>query len=146
MGRNYKLTIVEEQEVPLKFQNGFYLSKEALTNAKDIFIQWYKEEAYHKIAEQVEFYAKRAGLKYNKVKITNAQKRWGSCSSANNLNFSWSLIMAPLKVLDYVVVHELCHLIERNHSQRFWTKVKTMMPDYEKYRDWLNEYGYLLRI
>lgn len=146
LGKYYKLTIVEEQDVPLKFDNRFYLSKNALSNAKEVFIHWYKKEAHKKISERVEYYAKKTGFKYNKINITNAQKRWASCSFNNNLNFSWRLIMAPLSIIDYVVVHELCHTVEKKHSKKFWDKIKVILPDYKKRDDWLKEYGHLLKI
>lgn len=147
LGRYYRLQIVENQEMPLKLEDRFfYLSKSALANAKEVFIKWYKEKAYEKISERVEFYARIAGFKYNKVNITDAEKRWGSCSQKGNLNFSWRLIMAPLRVIDYVVVHELCHLEIKNHSKAFWIKVKTLMPDYKDCDIWLKEFGYLLRL
>ena len=147
LGRYYRLKIMDEQEVPLKFENGFYLSRNALPHARDVFIEWYKDMAHEKISERVGWYAQKRGFKYNKVNITNAQKRWGSCSSSNrNLNFSWRLIMAPLPVIDYVVIHELVHLEERNHTKAFWNRVKMLMPDYEKHKDWLKKYGYLLRL
>ncbi|MCA9386358.1 M48 family metallopeptidase, partial [Candidatus Dojkabacteria bacterium] len=66
---------------------------------------------------------------------------WGSCSSKGNLNFTWRLIFAPLEILDYVVVHELCHLKEQNHSQRFWDLVAEQVPDYKKKRIWLKKHG-----
>ena len=113
LGDYYRLRLVEKQEIPLDFENGFYLSKDYLVDAKGIFIDWYKERAYEKISERVKWYAQKRGFKYNKINITNAQKRWGSCSCRNNINFSWRLIMAPLTVIDYVVVHELVHLDEK---------------------------------
>ena len=146
LGRCYKLKIVDFQDEPLKFDNGFYLAKDVLPEAKEIFIHWYKNMACKKISERVEWYAKKRGFKYKDIRITNAQKRWGSCSPTGNLNFSWRLVMAPLPVIDYVVVHELVHLEERNHTKSFWTKVKILMPDYEKYKHWLKKNGYLLRL
>jgi len=146
LGRYYKLKIVEDQDIPLKFNNGFYLSRKYLPHAKEIFIEWYKKKAYEKLSERVEFYSKKGGFKYNKINITNAQKRWASCSPKNNLNFSWRLIMAPIGVIDYVVVHELVHLEEKNHSKEFWRKVKVLLPQYEKYERWLKKYGHLLRL
>lgn len=92
----------------------FFLSKDALPKARQVFINWYKKAAYEKIMERVKFYAQKRGFIYDRVKITNAEKRWGSCAR-RNLNFSWRLIMAPLPVIDYVVVHELVHL-EREKS------------------------------
>jgi len=146
LGKYYKLTIVDEQETALKLGNGFCLSRELLPNARQVFIQWYREKAHEKISERVKWYAQKRGFKYNKINITNAQKRWGSCSSKRNLNFSWRLIMAPLPIVDYVVVHELVHLEEKNHTKMFWNKVKMLMPDYEKHKEWLKRNGYLLRL
>ena len=146
LGMSYRLNIVDEQEEPLKFNRGFYLSRWALPKAREVFINWYKKRAYEKISERVEWYAKQNGFKYNKVNITNAQKRWGSCSPKGNLNFSWRLIMAPLHVIDYVVIHELVHLEERNHTKDFWDKVKILMPDYKKHKTWLKKNAYLLRL
>jgi hypothetical protein len=146
LGKYYKLIIIDKQETALQFENGFYFSKEHLSNAKQVFMRWYKEKAYEKISERVEWYAQKRGFKYNRIIITNAQKRWGSCSYKRNLNFTWRLIMAPLPVIDYVVVHELVHLEERNHTKSFWNKVKMLMPAYKKHKDWLKENGYLLRL
>lgn len=146
LGNYYRLRVVENQEIPLNFESGFYLSKECLVNAKEKFIDWYKMRAYEKISQRVRWYAQKRGFKYNRINITNAQKRWGSCSCRINLNFSWRLIMAPLPVVDYVIVHELVHLCEKNHSKAFWNKVKMLMTDYEKHQDWLKRNGHLLRL
>jgi hypothetical protein len=146
LGKSYKLHIVENQEEPIRFEKGFFLSKRFLPYAQEVLTAWYKEAALEKISQRVEFYAKKAGLKYGRIRITDAQRRWGSCSVNNNLNFSWRLIMAPLPAIDYVVVHELAHIEEKNHSKRFWTKVKVLMPDYEKYHQWLKENGHLLKL
>ena len=146
LGKYYKLTIVNEQDEPLVFNNGFFLSRAYLPIAREVFINWYREKAYEKISERVEWYTKKRGFKYNKINITNAQKRWGSCSSKGNLNFSWRLIMAPLPIIDYVVVHELVHLEEKNHTKAFWNKVKMLMLKYERYRNWLKENGHLLKL
>jgi len=146
LGNYYRLRLTENQEIPLNFKNGFFLSKEYLAHAGEIFIDWYRERAYEKISERVKWYAQKRGFKYNKINITNAQKRWGSCSCLNNLNFSWRLIMAPLPVVDYVVIHELVHLVEKNHSKAFWNKVKMLMTDYKKHQHWLKKNGYLLRL
>jgi predicted metal-dependent hydrolase len=146
LGNYYRLRLVDNQEISLNFENGFYLSKEYLAHAGDIFIDWYKERAYEKISERVKWYAQKRGFRYNKINITNAQKRWGSCSCHNNLNFSWRLIMAPLPVVDYVIVHELVHLDEKNHSRTFWNKVKMLITDYKKHQEWLKRNGHLLRL
>jgi len=146
LGKYYKLSIVDGQKDPLIFSNGFFLSKKYSKSAKDIFVAWYKEKAHKVISERVEWHAKNNQFTYNKIRITNAKKRWGSCSPLGNLNFSWRLIMAPLPIIDYVVVHELVHLEEKNHAKTFWSKVKILMPDYEKHKKWLKKNGYLLRL
>ncbi|MEO0247668.1 MAG: SprT family zinc-dependent metalloprotease [candidate division WOR-3 bacterium] len=146
LGQSYKLTIVDEQDIPLRFDNGFYLSRNALSRAREVFIEWYKKETYKKVLERVEKYAKEGGFEYGKINITNANKRWGSCSQNGNLNFSWRLVMAPLSVIDYVVVHELVHTEEKNHSKNFWLKIKILLPNFEKQLDWLKVNEHLLTL
>ncbi len=146
LGKYYKLYIVDNQDIPLKLEDGFYLSRSFLDKAREVFIDWYKKEAFDIISERVKWYAQKSNLKHNKINITSAQKRWGSCSSNGNLNFSYRLIMAPIPVIDYVVVHELAHLEERNHGKNFWIKVKMLMPDYKKREEWIKENGYMLNL
>ena len=93
--------------------------------------------ALERIRERVSFYAPRVGRIPGRITIREQKTRWGSCSSRGNLNFNWKLIMAPPQVLDYVVIHELCHLHEFNHSPRFWSLVERQMPDYEVWKKWL---------
>jgi len=147
LGKSYKLKIIQNQKEPLLFEdNYFFISEEYQPNARELFIDWYKKKAYEKISERVEWYAKKRGFVYNKINITDANKRWGSCSSKGNLNFSWRLIMAPLPAIDHVVVHELVHLVEKNHTKSFWNKVKMLMPHYKAQEDWLKANGYLFQL
>ena len=146
LGNMYKLEFIDDMDMPIVFDNNFKIALKNYDIAKEILIAWYKAQAYQKISERVNWHSSLSGLRYNKIRISDAQKRWGSCSAKGNLNFSWRLIMAPLRVIDYVVVHELAHLEEKNHSKRFWNKIKIMLPDYEQYRDWLKENRYLLDI
>jgi predicted metal-dependent hydrolase len=144
LGDSYRLSIVEKQDAPLLFDQAFFLSKEYLNQAKHIFLDWYKAQAKSKITERVSLYLTQAGLKYNRLGITKARKRWGSCGRNNNLNFSWRLIMAPLRIIDYVVAHEVAHLEHKNHSRRFWNKVASLFPEYRQSRKWLRENDHLL--
>ena len=146
LGKHYKLKIVDNQEIPLKLQGYFLLSRKYLPRAREVFIKWYKQKAYEKIGARAKMYSSLMGLKYNKINITHAQKRWGSCSPQGNLNFSWRLVMAPLPVIDYVVVHELVHLKIKNHTKEFWNAVRVVIPDYQKHAQWLKENGYLLHL
>lgn len=93
------------------------------------------------IPEKVAYYARLMGVNYGQVSIRKQKTRWGSCSREGNLSFNCLLMMAPPEVLDYVVVHELSHRLEMNHSSRFWTQVEQVIPDYRKPRKWLNEHG-----
>lgn len=146
LGKSYKLTIVKKTDKKLVFRSGFILSAKEKKHARELLILWYKNEAKMKLAERVEWSARRAGIFYKSIKITTANRRWGSCSTSGNLNFSWRLIMAPLSVIDYVVVHELAHLEHRNHSRAFWNTVKVMYPDYEKAKNWLRQNEGMLNI
>lgn len=146
LGEFYNLNIVKNQKIPLIFKNEFYLSKNYILNGYEIFKNFYKKMAKEIINERIKFYANKYGFKYNKIKITSANKRWGSCTVRGNLNFSYRLIMAPLKVVDYVVVHELVHLVDKTHKKSFYNKVEKILPDYKERKDWLNKNGYLLKI
>lgn len=142
LGELYKLQVFLDANDPLVF-NGmeFKLSGRYLLNAKKIFEKWYRKQTKEIINNRAKLYAEMAGLKYARISITGAKSRWGSCSFKGNLNFSWKLIMAPQRVVDYVVIHELVHLSERNHSRRFWDKVSVFMPDYKNCRKWLKDNG-----
>ncbi len=105
---------------------------------------WMKGHAKALISERVDEYCHEFGLEHAGIRISDARRRWGSCGARNNLNFTWRLIMAPSKVVDYVIIHEIAHIKHKNHSKRFWRLVESMMPDYEKHDKWLEEHRYLL--
>ena len=99
------------------------------------------QQAVQVIPQRVAYYARLLGVTYGRITIRNQKSRWGSCSSKGNLNFNCLLALVPPAVLDYVVVHELCHRLEMNHSPRFWQEVGRVMPDYEEHKKWLRENG-----
>ena len=113
-------------------------STEKLTREKVIALA---EEALKIIPARVEYFAKVIGVTYGKITIRNQKTRWGSCSSKGNLNFNCLLMLAPPEVLDYVVVHELCHRKQMNHSKAFWLEVEKVLPNYKEVRKWLKEEG-----
>lgn len=111
---------------------------EKLTREKVIALA---EEALKVIPERVEYFAKVIGVTYGKITIRNQKTRWGSCSSKGNLNFNCLVMLTPLEVIDYVVVHELCHRKEMNHSKAFWAEVEKVLPNYKEQVKWLKENG-----
>lgn len=102
------------------------------------------QEALKVIPERVAYYAPLVGVRYGRITIRNQRSRWGSCSSQGNLNFNCLLMLAPPEVMDYVVVHELCHRKEMNHSDAFWAEVARVLPDYKNRQNWLKENGQAL--
>ncbi len=109
-----------------------------LTQAQE---QFYRALAEKVIPQRVKYYSELTGLRPNKVRISNAGKRWGSCSAKGTINIAWRLVQFPQEVVDYVVVHELAHLAERNHGIRFWSRVKEIVPQYKAHRRWLRQNG-----
>ena len=110
----------------------------ALTEAE---VRALGEKALEVLPPKAVLWAGRLGVRYGNVTIRCQKTRWGSCSSQGNLNFNCLLMLCPEKVQDYVVIHELCHRLEMNHSNRFWAHVGRMMPDYREARSWLKEHG-----
>jgi predicted metal-dependent hydrolase len=107
-------------------------------------VNWYRAQARRVINERVEFYASRHNLRCSGVRINSARRRWGSCGANDGLNFPYRLVMAPLEIIDYVVVHELVHTAVRNHGPAFWARVAAILPDYRQRRQWLRLNGALL--
>jgi len=107
---------------------------------------WYREEAWKEIHSRCLWFSMRTGYAPSSIRISDARERWGSCTHKGGLNFSWRLIQAPLEIVDYVIVHELVHIRQHDHSKKFWAKVQEIMPDYERRRKWLRENERLLRI
>jgi predicted metal-dependent hydrolase len=148
LGEEIQLRFVqaETQRGALILQDEFTLSTKAAPQAREIFEKWYKARALMVLTERVDHFAKKHGFHYEKLRITSARTRWGSCSSKGTLSFTWRLIMAPLAVVDYVVIHELAHLKIKNHSSVFWAEVARLMPTYKSHRDWLKKNGRFLTL
>jgi len=114
--------------------------------AEGILERWYRQQARAVITGAIELYKTKMGVDYQTLSIKDQKTRWGSCSNKGNLNFSWRLILAPKYALDYVVVHELAHLRQMNHSTKFWKIVQMFYPEYEQAETWLKENGVSLKI
>jgi predicted metal-dependent hydrolase len=123
--------------------NRFYLNTaDAAEKGISYFVSWYKKKAKQHLRQRVDFFSRELNLREKSVKITSAEKRWGSCSAEDNLSFSFRLIMAPPAIIDYVIVHELMHIKEKNHSTAFWKLIEAVMPEYKIHRRWLKDNNY----
>ncbi|MBF8984482.1 M48 family metallopeptidase [Lutibacter sp. B2] len=143
LGDQYAIQIIIDESIKkdiVKFKNGLICitvrksEKEAYKNSMEKF---YKKKCRKKILERIEYYQKYFKIKPKEIKIIESKNKWGSCSSNRNINFNWRLIMAPIEVIDYIVVHEMCHLMHMNHSKSFWTLVGKIIPDYKQRSEWL---------
>ena len=136
---------VLRQAVPdIAIEGDKLLVPEEMTAAE--FAGWLKDQAAIVIRERVDYYAGIMGIEYTSVKMSGAKQRWGSCGAADTLNFAWRLVLCPRSVIDYVVVHELCHIIHKDHSANFWTLVADLMPDYKLSQKWLRQNRALMDI
>jgi len=146
LGTPYPLEVFFQQTMPaglVFWNNRFYLNcEDGPDQRKSYFIEWYKTKAREYLVGQIGRLGSQLQLLPHSIRITAARTRWGSCSGENNLAFSFRLIMAPQAVIDYVIVHELMHIKEKNHSARFWKLVDTAMPAYKLHRSWLKENGH----
>lgn len=112
-----------------------------LFRAQKELTNWYKMQSKELIYQQLDFYAKQMGTEFKSVMFSDTRSKWGSCTHDNRLQFNWRLIFAPLLALNYVVVHELAHTIEKNHSRSFWSKVRLYNPSYKQQIKWFKQHG-----
>jgi predicted metal-dependent hydrolase len=159
LGREYKLKLIAGSDLnelkvnleqdrikvyfPAELENDNEKRKAAV---RDQLISWFRSQANLKINELINDYKKHLDVEPNNVVIKKQRKRWGSCSSKQNLNFNWKIIMAPLEIIEYLVVHELVHLIHPNHSKDYWQTVAEIIPDYNEKKEWLRINGRRLTI
>ena len=146
LGRNYQLLVIDEDFEGIRFNQSFTISKSNQKNANQLFKEWYLAKALEKIKPLAKKYASNLGVVYNGCKTSEMKYRWGSCTPKNNIIFNWRIVKAPVYVLEYLVAHELVHLIENNHTPEFWNILSIQVPNYEKAKKWLKEKGQLLEI
>lgn len=146
LGKDYELRLVSSQRQTLHFNSGFTLKASARPRGELVFTKWYKSQALTIFTERVAHFANLHGFSPKQIKVTSAKTRWGSCSANGTINFTWRLVMAPLEVIDYVVIHELVHLRVKNHSQKFWHAVEQLCPEYKSHRRWLRDHGEKLNL
>jgi predicted metal-dependent hydrolase len=146
LGREYEIEIKKQDKkiISVNFQsNKFHIltfnnDEEMLKKAIN---EWYKKQAQIKIVEIVDHYKKYLDVEPNSVKAKKQKKRWGTCTSTGNIYINYRIIMAPEKIIDYLVVHELCHMVHMNHSKDFWGLVEKIIPDYKDRKEWLKKNG-----
>ncbi|QSI78777.1 M48 family metallopeptidase [Niveibacterium microcysteis] len=142
LGRQYRIELVDDSN-HIQFAQKFLVPR-SVASKPSLFRTWLMARAEEKILPRVAIHAKNLGVEYKEAKIGDGKYRWGSCTPNDNVIFNWRLIKAPMFVIDYVVVHELAHLIEQNHTPRFWNIVKAQAPTMEKAKMWLQSFGNLL--
>ena len=147
LGRNYSLQLLLDknlQRIKVGLSDG-KLSISTPTKEQPILKKamekWYRREAKKIILKRLEFYKPKFAIETRIIKIKEQKKRWGSCTSKGDLLFNWRTIMAPSPVIDYIIVHEMSHLANKNHSLQFWKSIENILPDYKNRRKWLKDYG-----
>jgi predicted metal-dependent hydrolase len=147
LGSSYRLSLTNEQDELLKLKDGrFLLLRSVLEqggcNAAQLaFKEFYIDKGHPRILRRVAHFAPRVGVNARDVQIKDLGFRWANCTSRGELQFHWKCLMAPLTVIDYIIVHELCHLRQRDHSDAFWNEVDKVMPRYREHKEWLKQRG-----
>lgn len=142
LGRSYRLLLVNRQDAPLRLDTGrFRLLRSEVGQGRSHFIRWYTEHGRTWLRRRVEALAPRIGVEPGAVHVRDLGYRWGSCGRGRTVNFNWATVLLPQRLVEYVVVHELVHLRERNHTPEFWRRVERVLPDYARRKAWLAEWG-----
>lgn len=149
LGRNYRLKVIEGDKNHIELKNGRFDA--TITNAtqaqiKDMLTTWYMQHAEIKLIERVRRFQSRLGVSCQGIKVKTLRRQWGSCTKDAMINFNWKIIVAPMTIVDYVVVHELCHLKYNDHSKQYWKLLERVMPDYLEHKEWLRVNGAMLGI
>ncbi len=144
LGRQYQIEIIKSGLNEIRFVQRFMIPLSYASRKKGAMREWYIVRAKEKILPRVSKHAQELGVEFKKAKIVDNRYRWGSCTLRDNINLNWRLIKAPMFVIDYVIVHELAHLIEANHTSTFWNILRAQIPKMEKAKSWLSENGQIL--
>lgn len=146
LGKIFFISFDENYRKPILKEDKFLISYLVLPRWKVVIENWYKEKALQIFDNRLKKYSQIMKVEFKDFKLSNAKTRWGSCSSLKTINLSWRLIMAPIEVIDYVVIHELTHLLQMNHSSKFWNIVAKIQPNYNEQKIWLKNNGHLLNL
>lgn len=152
LGRSYRLLLVADQGEALQLRNGrFCLRREivdrrSVAGARDAFREFHVQRGRERLQRRVAYYAPKVGVRPRSVDVRDLGFRWASCSRARHLAFHWKCMMAPPTIIDYIVVHELCHFHQLDHTEAFWNEVDKVMPEYRDRKDWLRKHGAALDV
>jgi hypothetical protein len=152
LGRTYRLLLVDDQDEPLQLKNGRFMIRRDLVEsgeaetAKAAFRGYYIERGLDRIPLRVTYFAPKVGVEPTGVDVRELGHRWASCSQTGKLAFHWKCMMAPQTIIDYIVVHELCHFHHHDHTDAFWNEVDKVMPDYRERKEWLRSNGSNLEV
>jgi hypothetical protein len=142
LGRNYRLQLVEDQEQDLCLKNGYFLlSRDKADSGFAVFKDFYRAKGKERLPARIADIALQMGLQPGNTRVMELNNRWASCSANGDINFHWKVMMLPLTILDYVIVHELAHLKYANHTAAFWNLVDKVLPDYQERKAWLKFRG-----
>jgi predicted metal-dependent hydrolase len=146
LGNLFPINVEQNASKELFFTGEEFIANSIEPDSLSLSIKkWYKNKFKEIALPRVAYFANKHNLMVNQVRIKNQKTMWGSCSSKNNINLNYLLLMAPMGVIDYVIVHELVHTIHRNHSTDFWDSVESIMPEFQEHKRWLKKNGYKLR-
>jgi hypothetical protein len=155
-GRNYKLKVIskEDTQPTLDFYKGIFTATlpKGLSDEdhkiilKPLFLKFYQKKSEEIIKERIKKYEEYFNDKPGKIRIKELKNKWGTCTGKNNISLNWRLVFAKTSIIDYVVVHELCHLKHKNHSKKFWREVEKILPNYKESKNWLRIHGNTLNI
>ena len=143
LGKHYRLKVITGNAASLKLKSGYLQATVEETDAnaqsttQSLLLNWYLTHAEKRLTEKTQRWAEIIGVEPNTVSVKGYKSRWGSCSIQGDISYNWRIILAPHHIVDYVIIHELCHMLEHNHSARFWSHVEQYAPDWRRCRDWL---------
>jgi len=152
LGRSYRLLLVANQEKPLVLKTGrFCLLRDVVDHgdvaaAQAAFRDYYITRGLERIRQRVKYYAPKVGVSPRSVNVRELGHRWASCSPTSTLAFHWKCMMAPPTIIDYIVLHELCHFLHLDHTDAFWNELDKVMPNYSERKDWLKKNGAALDV
>ena len=149
LGKNYRLKVSQTGFSEVKLRSGRLevgvdrglTGSEREKTVRESLLRWYRVRAEDRLQEKTARYAKILGVVQQSVRIGDFKSRWGSCSVRGDISFNWRIIVAPHRIVDYVVVHELSHLVKHDHSEKFWKTIERVLPDYRERKEWLKWNG-----